>query len=304
MRYPTKEDLQKLYSLLGDSLSEDTSYSKTTIIGWFKDRNPKLRVTSDYAIFSGESENGKLLYWCPLAKTEDAFLEAVEVLESYGATTLTNVTEDRIPILEKMGYTITYSRDYSEYLYTPSDLIELKGKKFHAKRNFINGFTYPYEYRPYMESDRENLFELLYKWSYLHIDKDVEWSEEENWHSHNVIEKIKQDPEIRALTAVIDNLEEYNCFADVLLIEGKIVGFALGEIMPTNVGAIYFEKGDIAYKGIYPLIDNLFSKTHFKEVKYINKQEDMGLEGLRKSKLSYNPVKLVNRFVAKKVENA
>ena len=82
------------------------------------------------------------------------------------------------------------------------------------------------------------------------------------------------------------------------------MGFALGEILPTNVGAIYFEKGDIAFKGIYPLIDNLFCKKHFNEVRFINKQEDMGLEGLRKSKLSYNPVKLHNRFVAKKVSDA
>lgn len=304
MHSPTREDLQNLYSLLGDLLVEDTSYSKTTVVGWFKDRNPLLRVTSDYAIFMGDTENGKTLYWCPIAKNDDAFIEAVGVLESYGAKTLTNVTEDRIPILEKMGYTISYSRDYSEYLYAPIDLIELKGKKFHSKRNFINGFTHPYEYRPYKESDRENLFELLYKWSYLHIDKDVEWSEEDNWHSHHVIEKIKLDPEIKAITAVIDNLEEYNCFADVLIINDEIVGFALGEILPTNVGAIYFEKGDIEFKGIYPLIDNLFCKQHFNEVRLINKQEDMGLEGLRKSKLSYNPVKLLNRFVARKVSDA
>ena len=204
-------------------------------------------------------------------------------------------------IYQERGYEIIPSRDYSEYLYIPSDLIELKGKKFHSKRNFINGFNYQYEFRTYQESDREELFELLYKWSYLHIEKGVEWSEEDNWHSHVVLQKIKSDPEIRAIAAVIDDLEGYNCFADVLKIDGKIVGFALGEILPTNIGALYFEKGDIDYKGIYPVLDNLFCKKHFGGVKYINKQEDMGLEGLRKSKLSYNPIKLAERFIAKKV---
>lgn len=301
MHFPTNDDLNKLYELLGDLFTEDTSYSKTTVLGWFKDRNPLLKVTDDYAVFSGNAENGTPLYWCPVARNDKAFIEGLSVLEKAGATTILNVTEDRIKLFEKLGYTLTYSRDYSEYLYLPSDLIELKGKKYHQKRNFINGFTTPYQFRSYSKSDRDGLFQLLYKWSYLHIDKDVEWSEEDNWHTHSVIEKIKMDPEIKAITEVIDNLEKFNCFADVLISDDKIIGFALGEILPSNVGAIYFEKGDIEYKGIYPLLDNLFCKKHFDGVKYVNKQEDMGLEGLRKSKLSYHPVKLVDRYVAKKV---
>ncbi len=301
MHYPTKEDLDNIYSLLGTTNVEDTSYSKVTILGWFKDRHPLVRVTSNYAVFSGLTESNKPLYWSPIARDESSFREGVAYLESQGATIFTNVTADTVHIYQELGYEIIPSRDYSEYLYIPSDLIELKGKKFHSKRNFINGFNYQYEFRPYQESDREELFELLYKWSYLHIEKGVEWSEEDNWHSHVVLQKIKSDPEIRALTAVLDDLEGYNCFADVLKIDGKIVGFALGEILPTNIGALYFEKGDIDYKGIYPVLDNLFCKKHFGGVKHINKQEDMGLEGLRKSKLSYNPIKLAERFIAKKV---
>ncbi|MBQ8177636.1 MAG: DUF2156 domain-containing protein [Clostridia bacterium] len=301
MHSPTTEDLAKIYSLLGLTKVEDTSYSKVTILGWFKDRNPQVRVTSDYAIFSGETDGNKKMYWSPIATSEQGMIEAISYLESQGVTTIINVTKDDIPLYLERGYTIEPSRDYFEYLYTPSDLIELKGKKYHAKRNFINGFNHPYEFRAYLESDREELFELLYKWSYLHIEKGVEWSAEDNWHSHVVLQKIKSDPEIKALTAVLDDLEGYNCFADILKADGKIIGFALGEILPTNVGAIYFEKGDIEYKGIYPLLDNLFSKKHFGSVKYVNKQEDMGLEGLRKSKLSYHPVKFAERYVAKKV---
>ena len=89
----------------------------------------------------------------------------------------------------------------------------------------------------------------------------------------------------------------------MLITDGKIIGFAAGEILPNGIGTIYFEKGDIDYKGIYPLLDNAFCKKHFDGgvVKYINKQEDMGVEGLRKSKLSYNPVKFAERYNAKKI---
>ncbi len=300
MHSPTTVDLAKIYGILGATKVEDTSYSKATVSGWFKDRDPQVRVTSDYAIFSGKFDGGKRYYWSPIATCEQALREAIAYIEGRGVTTILNVTKEDISLYRDLGYELEPSRDYFEYLYNPSDLIDLKGKKYHAKRNFINGFCHPYEFRDYTESDREELFELLYKWSYLHIEKGVEWSEEAGWHSHVVLEKIKSDPEIKAITAVLDDLDDFNCFADVLKVDGKIVGFALGEILPTNIGAIYFEKGDIEYKGIYPLLDNLFSKKHFESVKYVNKQEDMGLEGLRKSKLSYHPVKFAERYVAKK----
>ena len=303
MHSPKKEDLDRIYSILGATCTEDTSYAKTTIIGWFKERNPLVEVGEDYALFSGTTENGKKLYWSPLATSEQALLKGISILESYGATEISNVSEYQKEIYEKLGYEITPSRDYFEYLYTPESLIELKGKKYHSKRNFINGFTTPYEFRTYNENDRENLNELLFKWSYLHIDNGIDFTIKEGWHVHEIREKILSDPEIKALNAVLDDMDEYNCFADVLTIEdGKIIGFALGEILPSGIGTIYFEKGDINYKGIYPLLDNAFCKKHFSSgVRYINKQEDMGLEGLRKSKLSYHPVKFAERYLAKKV---
>ena len=302
LRTPTKEDLERIYSILGATDAEDTSYAKTTVVGWFKDRNPLVEVGDDYALFCGMTENNKTLYWSPLALNEQALEKAIAILESYGAKTIANVSEYQKELYERLGYTITPSRDYFEYLYLPENLIELKGKKYHSKRNFINGFTIPYEFRSYEEKDRENLNELLFKWSYLHIDNGVDYSNEEGWHLHEIREKILNDPEIKALSAVLDDLDGYNCFADVLTIEdGKIIGFALGEILPSGIGAIYFEKGDVEYKGIYPLLDNAFCKKHFAGgVRYINKQEDMGLEGLRKSKLSYNPIKFAERYVARK----
>ena len=300
---PSKENLEQIYSILGASGAEDTSYAKTTVIGWFKERTPLVEVGDDYALFSGVTENNKKLFWSPLALSEQALVKAIGIAESYGATAFSNVSDSQKQVYEQLGYSLTHSRDYSEYLYNPQDLIELKGKKYHAKRNFINGFTIPYEFRSYNESDRENLNELLYKWSYLHIDNGVNFSMENGWELKEIRDKILNDPEIKALNAVLDDIEGYNCFADVLTIEGgKIIGFALGEILPSGIGAIYFEKGDVAYKGIYPLLDNAFCKKHFSSgVKYINKQEDMGLEGLRKSKLSYHPVKFAERYVAKKV---
>ncbi len=302
MHTPTKEDFDTVYSFLGNMLVEDTSYSKSTILGWFHNRNPKIEITDSYVFFSATTKEGKL-NWCPLTKEKEGLYTAIKELESKGFTTFLNANEWQKEVFTSLGYEVSERRDFFEYLYSPQDLIELKGKKFHSKRNFINGFSYPYEFRTYLPSDREALNELLFKWSYLHIDKEVEFNEKEGWHKTEIKNVILSDPEIQALNCVLDDLDGFNCFADVLVIEEKIVGFALGEIMPNGIGAIYFEKADVEYKGIYPLLDNAFCKKHFSGgvVKYINKQEDMGLEGLRKSKLSYNPVKFAVRYTAKKV---
>ncbi len=302
MHTPTKEDLNTIYGFLGSSLVEDTSYSKTTILAWFKERNPKVKVTPDYAFFKATTTEGEMC-WCPLTKTKEALAPTIKQLEKEGYNTFFNANEWQKEVFEELGYKIEEVRDYFEYLYLPDDLTELKGKKFHAKRTFINGFKHQYEFRSYSPNDRKDLNELLYKWSFLHIDKEVEFSLEEGWQKKEIKEKIESDPEIKALNTTLDDLDGFNCFADVLTVDGKIVGFALGEILPNGIGAIYFEKGDIDYKGIYPLLDNAFCKKHFSNgaVKYINKQEDMGLEGLRKSKLSYNPIKFAPRYTAKKV---
>ena len=141
---------------------------------------------------------------------------------------------------------------------------------------------------------------LLCMWSYRHIDNGVRFCEQEGWIKYKDLEKVEVDEEILVLDGVVKDLKGYNCYADVLVVNDEIVGFAAGETMPNGIGALYFEKADIDYRGIYPLLDNLFCKAHFGEVKYINKQEDMGIEGLRKSKLSYNPVAMAERYTAVK----
>ena len=111
---------------------------------------------------------------------------------------------------------------------------------------------------------------------------------------------LSQDREIEVLNTVIKNLDKYNSFVDVLEVDNKVIGFCLGEILPTEVGVIHFQKADTSYRGSYQLIDNLFVKKRFSKIKYVNKQEDMGLVGLRKAKLSYRPIQLVERWKAVK----
>ena len=95
--------------------------------------------------------------------------------------------------------------------------------------------------------------------------------------------------------------EKYdNYFADVIEHQGKIIGFSLGEITPPNVGITHIEKGDIEYDGVYSYLCQAFAQKHYGGVRVVNRQEDMGLEGLRKSKQSYRPIGFCRKFAIKK----
>lgn len=175
--------------------------------------------------------------------------------------------------------------DYEEYLYSPEDLITLSGKKYHGKRNhvtrFVNTYGGRYVFRSYEERDRQGLIDLYAKWS-----------------------RGKEDggtlmDEFRLLSLGLEMVERGEAYADVMEIDGKIVGFSLGETLPSGVAVVHVEKGEIEYDGIYPAINQMFSKKHFQGLRYVNRQEDMGLEGLRKSKLSYRPVKMSKKYVVR-----
>ena len=108
---------------------------------------------------------------------------------------------------------------------------------------------------------------LLCEWSYRHIDNGVRFCEQEGWIKYKELEKVGVDEEIIVIDKVIKDLDGFNCFADVMVIDGKIAGFAAGEILPNGIGALYFEKGNIDYRGIYPTLDNLFCAKHFASVR-------------------------------------
>lgn len=297
MHTPIKEDFRRIYELMNTSLTDDTGYALTTIAGWFAPYDCQVDTNDIYALMSTEAE-GRRRYFSPLTAYKEDYDKAIDVYERAGVSEIIGVNTWQAEMLRARGYEVTYNPDRSEYLYLPEDLIGLQGGKYHSKRNFINRFEPKYDFRSYTPDDREGVMRLLCEWSFRHIDNGIRFCEQEGWIKYKELDKVEVDEEIIVIDKVIKDLEGFDCFADVMEIDGKIAGFAAGEILPNGIGALYFEKGDITYRGIYPTLDNLFCKKHFGGVRYINKQEDMGLEGLRKSKQSYYPVKMAERYTA------
>lgn len=287
-------DKEKIYEFYALSGSLGTNYSITTLCGWQGCNQMQICVSADFLILK-INKPGDVRFLSPLAKDMTAYCAAVDGIVEYmgkDSVKIMVVSTEQAELLTQKGFECENVRAHAEYLYKSEELISLKGKKYNSKRNFINNFPAPFSFREYRKEDYEGVMELF-----------LEWQEQKS--AHNGVDELDKqimssEWERQVAQAVLADTQKYNVFADILEVEGKIAGFCLGERLPTNVGAIYFQKADISYRGIYPLLDNLFIKKHFSDLPFVNKQEDMGLEGLRKSKMSYHPYMLVERWKAVK----
>lgn len=179
-----------------------------------------------------------------------------------------------------------YSRDDSDYVYLAEELAELKGKKFHAKRNHLNRFY---------END----------WSFEPITADnlAECAEmNERWCAENMCalgydeqSRSKQDESciVRCSFKYYDRL---GYTGGLIRVNGAVQAFCFGEPSASDTFVVHVEKALRQYQGAYAAINQQFVKSLGGRYKYINREEDTGAENLRKAKLSYNPVFLEDKF--------
>ena len=182
-------------------------------------------------------------------------------------------------------FTFTEDRDYADYIYLRSDLSTLKGKKFQAKRNHINRFrnTYPdYEYTP-ITPDR--IQECL--------DLEAEWCK-----VNNCDQQEGTGNERRALIYALHNFETLGLTGGILHVNGKIVAFTFGMPINHETFGVHVEKADTSIEGAYAMINYEFANRIPEQYIYINREEDLGIEGLRKAKLSYQPATILEKYMA------
>lgn len=172
-----------------------------------------------------------------------------------------------------------------DYIYLTQELIDLKGKSFHSKKNHLNYFKKTYEYE-YVELTSDMADEAMSFISDFNRRKEVPAHE---------MEMLKMEE--RAMEDVFVNLEKVGYSAGAILIDGKIEAIAIGGKLGKKTITEHVEKANIEYRGLYQAINNEFCRNVASETKYINREEDMGIPNLRKAKLSYKPVKLLEKYI-------
>jgi len=196
------------------------------------------------------------------------------------------IDEANLPLVRALqGYEakITCNPDFSDYVYLVEDLRNLSGKALHGQRNHINRFmrTYPdYRYSSISTDDRDEALALVRTWC---EEKDLDCMDLTN-------------SDYRAVRQLFVDFEKLDVRGGAIRLGGQLVAFSLASLMRPDMAVIHFEKADASIRGLYAAINKFVLDHEFADVKYVNREEDMGIRGLRKSKRSYGPVHMVDKY--------
>lgn len=180
----------------------------------------------------------------------------------------------------------TEERDQHEYIYLVKDLISLKGKAFAHKRNRVRAFESAYEW-DYYDMTPENFDEVLEFQQRWRIHRDETMTEDEA--------ASLMDEDI-AIQEALKNWNEFNFTGGILKVDEKIIAYTIAEELDEKNLDIRFEKAFGEFAGSYQAINYMFLKDRGTKYDFVNREEDMGEVGLREAKLSYNPVKMLEKY--------
>ncbi len=179
-------------------------------------------------------------------------------------------------------------QDNWDYLYLAEKLASYSGKALHGKKNHCNRFEAEndWEFRPLSHELIPGCLDMLDVWS------------EENSERLDKSVAFEHDAIVRAFAAY----EWLKLEGGVLFADGKIVGFSLGEMCSADTFDVHFEKAQIDLNGAYPMVCRELTRmlmARHPQLRYMNREDDMGLESLRQSKQSYKPIGMVEKYIAR-----
>lgn len=182
-------------------------------------------------------------------------------------------------------FDISQKRDRFDYIYNTQELIELAGRKFHKKKNHLNRFYLQYPQTQFETLTNINIQEVI-KINNL-------------WYSAANKEDKGLYFENLGINDALKHFDTLGLSGGLLRIDGEIVAFSFGESIDEQCALIHIEKANIAFNGAYQAINQSLLKHIFQHTQYVNREEDLGIDGLRKAKLSYQPAFLLEKYYAR-----
>lgn len=300
----TVEDRSFLEEYLNGYDYKTSGLSFSALYMWRDINRFSWMQAGDYLLLAGishlELEDGIIepFLFPPLTKTgaydpqgvREALEEAKKIFEEKGHPfSIRLLPFHMIDIIEsacpgKMKF--IEDRPNYDYVYRRQDLVELKGRDYHAKKNHLNYFhkNYQYEYVPLTSAMADDAMRFI-----------DEFNQRKEVPEHEM-QMLKMEEQ--AMEDVFRNLEKVGYTAGAILIDGKIEALTIGGTLNKNTITVHVEKANVNFRGLYQAINNEFCINVPPFVKYINREEDMGIPNLRKAKLSYKPVKMVEKYIA------
>ena len=291
-----REELNPYFDLVDYEACE---YCFNTLFMWQHLYKTGYYIGDGFAVIVAEYE-GDTFSILPLAKKEDMLGVIKFIVEYFEKENkkiyFRGITKEVVEVL-KVDYPGKFEyieeRDLFDYIYDGESMRTLAGRKNVKKRNHINYFLKEYadrfEYRQLDENDFDDCLEVMNEWT-------------SNKEENNAVDEDMEE-ELIGIKKLFAN---YSVLKDRLKIGGifidnKLQAFTMGEYLNPNMALIHIEKANPNIRGLYPYINQQFLVHEFSDVEFVNREEDLGIEGLRKAKLSYHPVRFVEKYTVREV---
>ncbi|GAB1410845.1 phosphatidylglycerol lysyltransferase domain-containing protein [Desulfovibrionales bacterium] len=259
-----------------------SDYSFVNLWGWGKEYGLEWAFLDSYVLL--RQTFPQTLYWAPIGNWEQIDWEG------FRAALPQDICFIRIPehlklIWERQlpGIQARECREHWDYLYDVHELIDLKGRKFHKKKNLLNQFLRDYDAKFVLLDEKtvECALALQTDW-FL-------WRDTENDQTLNA--------ENRAIIKIMHDWSDLpGLLGAGLVVDEKMIAYTIAEALDDRSVVIHFEKGCPQFKGVYQAINQMFLEQSCQGYQLVNREQDLGDEGLRKAKLSYNPVDFLRKY--------
>jgi hypothetical protein len=239
----------------------------------------RVSIRDCFLVVSGR-RHGKRFFLTPCCSTGMDTIDELFMEHDFWKLISPAFIEQNRAAIEAAGYAIEPDRDNFDYLYLRSDLATLSGKKFHKKKNHVNAFelTYPdHSIKPLDPSTRADALEVLEHWV----------SREEN----------PEDTDYKAAREALELMDQFDMTGLVLYVDGLPVAWTLAEMVAGGrTAAVHFEKARTDIRGAYQYINYAFAQSLPESVEFVNREQDLGDEGMRQAKMTYRPVGFVEKY--------
>lgn len=293
----TLKDKYLYYKYIDKNKFLSCEYSFATLFMWKEFNNIEYDILNNIFIIKKYDNNNGNFFMEPLGEIDDSdlinlinHLERIRKKEErkwlFGDVSIRFL--NRLKGIYKEDLIFEEEKNNFDYVYDFNDLINLSGRKFRKKRNKYNQFIKNYNYKTEFfksfldNKEKKECLEFLDKWYLENKQKDDEFL-----------------AEINGTRNLINYLEELDLDLIKLYVDNKLIGISIGEKFNDSTYIVHVEKCLKEFNGAYAFINNSLLKNSFLDLKYVNREEDLGVLGLRKSKMSYNPKLLERKYLVK-----
>lgn len=285
----TLDDQSAIRDIVRDTECRNCDLNFMNLASWRFLYDTETAIHDGWLVFRFKA-NGHLAYQAPVGKGDCRAImhELLADAEAQGQPFLMlGVCEHVLTSMDTYMpdyFYATADRSYADYIYTRESLATLAGKRLQPKRNFANRFTnaYPdYAYEPLTPGVFDECLRLEETWSAQKPENSG---------------RLTYADEKRSMRYVLDHWDRLDGTGGAIRVDGKLVAFTFGAPINYDTFDVCVEKADTAYEGAYAVINRDFVRHIPEQYTYINREEDLGIEGLRHAKLSYHPAVLLQKY--------